>query len=184
MSQSQYLNYQLSKYAGAKAKSESISPMGLGDSHPITMTRFDPPIPRPQYFGALNERQQLKAIGVGEVHATLAIPYLYYLPRTSDADAQGVQVIVAALQRALGVPDTGYMGDRTANAIATVSGSGWFDKRWNEIIGDVLTRKPRAQAMSGYVSIGDSVFDKMTQIQKLLLVGGVATGIYLIARKK
>ena len=179
---SHYLNYQKAKWQGVQAHSEMLAPMGLGDSHRITLTKYDPPIARPQHYGGLNEREQLKNLGVGEVHATLAIPYLYYVPRTSDADAQGVQVIVAALQRALHVPETGYMGDRTANALERVAGADWFDKRWNQLVGDVLTRPQATNGLGNYIEVG-SVFDKMTQTQKLVLVGAVLGGAYLFWKK-
>lgn len=184
---SSYIDYHKTKWNAAKDKSQTITPMGLGDSHPITMSKFNPPIPRAQHYGALNERQQLQKLGVGEVHATLAIPYLYYLPRTSDADAQGVQVIVAALQRALGVPETGYMGDRTANAIEAVSGSDWFDKRWNQIVGDVLTRTPRG-GLSGYVSVGETggaggFLGKFTTTQKVIGAAAIIGAVCWFSRK-
>jgi hypothetical protein len=175
---SHYIDYQKAKWRGVKAHSEVLAPMGMGDAHPITMMKYDPPIPAPQHFGALNERQQLKSLGVGEVHATLAIPYLYFVPRTSDADAQGVQVIVAALQRKLGVPETGYLGDRTANALAQRSGPDWFDKRWNQLVGDVLTR-PAPQATGNYFEVGN-VLNTMTQRQKLVFAGAAAIGIYFV----
>lgn len=151
-----YINYHQAKWKNAKTHSRSLThdaeePIlpGLGD---VTEQRFDPPPVPQQRYGAFSEREQLKKLGVGDVHATLAIPYLYFFPRTSDADAQGIQIIVSAIQRGLRVPETGILNQRTIDKLARVSGPTWFDKSWNALIGDILT-KPIP--MGGYVTVGD-----------------------------
>lgn len=88
-------------------------------------------------------RRMVLDMGIGEATATLAIPYMFFLPRTTDPAAQGVQVIVRGLQKGLQrigspVQPTGFLGPNTARAVRLVSGDGWFDKTWAQIYGDVL----------------------------------------------
>jgi len=147
-----YLNYQQQKWENAKAHSQAVTPQHF-ELGAVTETEFRPQLPPPQRYGASDGRAQLKKLGVSDVHATLAMTYLWYLPRTSDADSQGVQIIISAIQKGLNVKQTGYLTGATIARLEQVSGKGWFDKNWNSLLGDVLTHKP--EAVGNYVEVGD-----------------------------
>ena len=46
-------------------------------------------------------RTMLIGLGVGRYDADMSIPYMFFLPTTTDPDAQGVMQIVAGLQNRL-----------------------------------------------------------------------------------
>ncbi|MDP2607322.1 MAG: hypothetical protein Q8S00_32695 [Deltaproteobacteria bacterium] len=158
-----YAKYQLAKFQEARTPGDYV---GV-----VTQTEFRPNVGSLQRYGAPNLRSQLTSTGVGEVHATLAIPYMGFIPRSSDADSQGVQIIIKAIQKRLGVKVTGYLDDSTQAAIQHVSGDDWFDKNWGAILGDAII-KP---GLSGYVSVGD-VTGGLASMAKPL--GLVALGVW------
>lgn len=115
--------------------------------------------------GQPNIRAILAGLGVGPFDAAMSIQYAFFLPSTTDPDAQGVQQLVAALQRGLralgyGVEVDGVLGPRTAEAVRQVSGPAWRDKTWAQLLEDVVTARPLPKPMRwasgrdalGYVS--------------------------------
>jgi lysozyme family protein len=100
-------------------------------------------------------RDMLLQLGVGHNNATMLIPYMFFLPRTCDPDAQGVMFVVAALQNGLNrrganLQTDGYLGKKTAAAIRRVSGPTWVDKTWVQIAGDIL-KSPKGDRQMSYM---------------------------------
>ncbi len=142
-------------------------------------------------------REMLLKLNLSETTATLVIPYVNFLPRTSDAAAQGIIVIVGALQRRLdrlGFPleVDGYMGTQTTAALAAISGPHWRDKTWLQLMGDVLAARGVQQvaiappskayrrlapAYPGMSATGDftlGLADLIADPVKLAVIAGVA----------
>lgn len=95
-------------------------------------------------------RELLLGLGIGDHLATIAIPYLSYLPQTTDAASQGVMLIVAGIQQELNrkgwrVRVDGQLGPRTARAIAQATGPGWSQRTWGQLAGDVAAARPRSR---------------------------------------
>ena len=91
-------------------------------------------------------RDLLLAAGIGQYLATMSLPYMFFLPRTSDPYAQGVMQIVTGLQRLLNKKGAhldldGGLGEETIAGIMKYSGPNWYDKSWAQIYGDVLFGK-------------------------------------------
>ncbi len=91
----------------------------------------------------LDTRDMLLAAGIGEYVATMSLPYMFFLPRTSDPYAQGVIQIVQGLQTLLNrhgadLEVDGGLGKKTIAALAKFSGPRWHDKSWAQLYGDVL----------------------------------------------
>lgn len=88
-------------------------------------------------------RDMLLKAGIGQYNAQLAIPYMWFLPRTSDPYAQGIMMIVEGLQRLLNqrgarLAVDGGLGVKTVAALVKYSGASWYDKNWVQLYGDVL----------------------------------------------
>lgn len=125
-----------------------------------------------------NTRQMLIELGVPSHLATLAQPYMFYLPGTSDPDAQGVIEIILGIQRSLRklgyrVEVSGVLTPETAAALNTISppAGSWMTKSWVQIVGDILEvrRNPVEKSLqldalgyygSGYVGIGTTATDQ------------------------
>lgn len=95
----------------------------------------------------MNPRSALSRLGVESRLVDLTIPYLYFLPRTSDPETQGVRLIIAAIQtglRKLGhksIRANGIFDLKTEAALNSISpppGS-WKVKTWIQLIYDVIT---------------------------------------------
>jgi len=147
-----------------------------------------------------NLREMLLAAGIGEFNATMSIPYMYFLPSTTDPYAQGVIQIVEGLQnllnaRGLLVPIDGWMGPETINAVMRYAGASWRDKSWMQIYGDVLRGQlapgfappEPTDELAGYIEetgLGDlttAVTDLVTSPIGLVAGGALA---YLLWRSK
>lgn len=148
-------------------------------------------------------RDMLTRLKISETSATLAIPYVNFLPRTSDAAAQGIMVIVGALQRRLtqlGLPlrIDGYMGTQTTAALEIVAGPNWRDKTWLQLMGDVLAaRGPRrvvipkqgkayqrlAPAYPGMSPTGDFTLGLADLIANPVKLAVVAGALYLLLKR-
>src|SRR5690606_2597461 len=77
-----------------------------------------------------NVREMVLNAGIGQYLAQMAIPYMYFLPRTCDPYAQGTQAIVQGLQNMLAarghrVPVDGWMGRATMDATRVDAGPRW-----------------------------------------------------------
>lgn len=105
-------------------------------------------------------RQIFSKLGVPTFLIDLCVQYAFFLPQTSDPDAQGVQQIVKALQTGLrkkgyatGV--SGVFGPPEASAMNQISPptDSWKSKTWLELAQAVLLARPKAKQM-GYFTAG------------------------------
>ena len=109
-------------------------------------------------------REMLLALGLKDFGATLAMPMMYFLPRTTQPMADSTIVIVQGVQRGLNrlgwkVPIDGMMDERTKEGLRRVSGDMWSDKSWVQIYGDLLQAQQsgyRLDKKSGYVATGNT----------------------------
>lgn len=88
-------------------------------------------------------RSMLTQLGLGQIEASMAIYFMFMLPRTTDPDAPGVIAIIMGMQRGLvklGCPIDvdGRLGGKTARCIAQVSGRDWYEKTWVQLMGDLI----------------------------------------------
>lgn len=115
-------------------------------------------------------RDMLLSAGVGQYNAILSIPYMNFLPSTTDPYAQGVIQLAQALQRLLNMRGAqidvdGGLGQETVAALMQYSGPLWYDRSWAQIMGDVMTGKPwpgwirnsRVDDPAGRGGLGDDV---------------------------
>lgn len=92
-------------------------------------------------------RDMLLSAGVGQYNAILSIPYMNFLPSTTDPYAQGVIQLAQSLQRLLnmrgaGLVVDGGLGPDTVSAVMRFSGPLWYDRSWAQLMGDVMTGRP------------------------------------------
>lgn len=95
----------------------------------------------------LDLRDMLLKAGVGQFNAIMSIPYMNFLPGTTEPYAQGVLQLVAGLQRLLNAKGAhlicdGGLGADTVREIIPWSGPRWMDKSWAQIYRDVLEGEP------------------------------------------
>jgi len=110
-------------------------------------------------------REELLKLGMNSETATMAIPYVWFLPGTTDPFSPVTIMLVEGIQhrlRTLGVTTRGdgFLDPATEAAIRRISGPGWKSKPWITIVGDVLrtTRMTFGKepiAMGHYGSLGD-----------------------------
>lgn len=206
-----HISYQRSKWESAQRATRNdfggqlpegpiTAPLGLGLKPRLQRRTAGKRYPQVHVTTNIPDvRDMLMQLGLYETSATLVIPYVNFLPRTSDAAAQGIMVIVGALQRrlhGLGFPlrTDGYMGTRTTAALEVVSGPNWRDKTWLQLMGDVLAAKgphrvaiPKqpplyrrlAPAFPGMSPVGDFT-DLFTDPLKLVVAAGV---IYWLVKR-
>jgi hypothetical protein len=105
----------------------------------------------------------LRSFGVGQYNLPMAMQYAFMIPRSTDPDAQGVILMVEAVQRGLqmlgaSVQVSGILDQTTVNYLRRVSGLSWHGKTWVQILGDLssaiqrrMTLRP--QGLSGYTSV-------------------------------
>jgi hypothetical protein len=131
-----------------------------------------------------NIPDMLRAAGVPDPLLPMAQQYAFFLPRTCDPYAQGVQLFIQAIQNVLASkgadlePDGG-MGIQTVRYVARVSGRGWPDKTWVVLLGEALAapdfdRIPLAKAACapGPQSVG--FIDDLFSGPAPYLIGAVA----------
>lgn len=96
-----------------------------------------------------NVREMLLDLGVPSFLADMAIPFMFFMPGTTDPDSPSIIEIIRGLQRGvrkLGYKDvrvTGVLDRQTALALDQISpprGS-WMRKTWVQLYGDVLRAK-------------------------------------------
>jgi len=100
-----------------------------------------------------NVRQMLLSLGVQPFLAEMAIPFVWFLPSTTDPDSASVIEIIKALQRGLNragysLPVNGILNTKTAHALDKVS-PGWHEKSFIQIIGDVITAYQNPDSVLG-----------------------------------
>lgn len=138
-----------------------------------------------------NVPDMLRAAGVPNPLLGMAQQYVFFLPRTCDPYAQGVMLLVEAIQNVLAskgaplVPDGG-LGEETARYIRIVSGPGWVDKTWVKLLGEALAappfEKPRlSPALTHPVPVGGFLDDLFAS--PLPLLAGAAAVYWFFIRK-
>ena len=99
-------------------------------------------------------REMLLASGAGSFVAEMSIPYMNFLPTTTDPYAQGVIQIVKGLQRLLvrrgaQLDVDGGMGTKTVTALKVYAGPRWYEKSWAQLYADVMA----GERWGGYVRL-------------------------------
>ncbi len=87
--------------------------------------------------------EQLKKLGLSEVTAGMAIPYMWFSPGSSEPYSPVVIMIVRGVQnglRTLGVQTRGdgFIDSATSRALTRISGAHWKAKAWVQIYGDII----------------------------------------------
>ena len=87
--------------------------------------------------------QQLLKLGAGRVTATMAVPFMWHTPGTSDPYSPVVIMIVQGVQRALrhlGIPTRGdgYVDRQTSAGLRRVIGPHWKAKAWTQIYSELI----------------------------------------------
>lgn len=150
-------------------------------------------------------RDMLLAAGIGQFNAQQSIPFMNFLPSTTDPYAQGVIQLVQGLQRLLNkrggrVTVDGGMGEQTLRELVKYAGPRWYDKSWAQLYGDVISGKrwpgyeredrsglspeeARYEHDSDIAGLGDGfVADLMAS--PLPWIGAAALGLYLYKKHK
>lgn len=91
----------------------------------------------------LDIRDLLLKGGVGQYNAVMSIPYMNFLPGTTDPYAQGVLQLVKGLQRLLNqggarLTVDGGLGAETMRALSAYAGPRWYDQTWAQLYGAVI----------------------------------------------
>jgi lysozyme family protein len=100
-------------------------------------------VPITRQSGPTTLRQMLLAAGVGQFTAVMSIPYMMFLPSTTDPYAQGVIQLAQGLQRLLkkrGAPIrvTGMLDAETVSALQYYAGPRWYEQSWAQLYAAVL----------------------------------------------
>jgi hypothetical protein len=120
-----------------------------------------------------NVRALLLDLGVGDFNATMAIPYMFIAPRTTDPAAVQLLVVVRKLQEALlnmGATDvvpTGVLDDTTAKALAQICGPEWLSMPYYEIVRCVVKAEKAGHAFiqpSAYTGPGPEATEGWTDV--------------------
>ena len=87
--------------------------------------------------------QQLIKLGADRVAATMAVPFMWFTPATSDPYSPVIISIVQGAQRALaklGIPTRGdgYVDRRTSAGLQRVAGVHWKSKAWTQIYSELI----------------------------------------------
>jgi hypothetical protein len=105
----------------------------------------------------------LLEMGMDRTNATLSIPFMWFMPATTDAYSPEVIMIIESLQARLsqmGYPNAqrGFVDKATANALNQLAGRNWRSKTWLQIYGDVLHKDasgaPKRSNAMGYSGMG------------------------------
>ncbi len=139
-----------------------------------------------------NTRDLLMYFGVGSYNVLMAQQIAFFIPRTTDPDAQATILMVEAVQRGLNmlgaqVEVTGELDVATVRALRIVSGPNWHAKTWVQILGDMTDAivagkriKPKDEVdLSEYVAVGtttDEVID--AAFSRPARIGGAAGGAF------
>ena len=132
-------------------------------------------------------RALFQSFGMGEWESSLSIQSAFFIPRTTDPDAQVTIELVKGVQRGLNslglsIPVNGILGRRTMDGLQKVSGPLWHGKAWVQIYGDLQTARRKgvrlgldgAHGMGEYVAMGAS--------PDLITLGAFGVGAFLIYR--
>jgi hypothetical protein len=87
--------------------------------------------------------EQLKKLGLNQVTASMAIPYMWFTPATSDPYSPVVILIVRGAQnglRRLGIQTRGdgFIDRATSNAFTRIAGAHWKGKAWVQVYSDII----------------------------------------------
>lgn len=111
-----------------------------------TITQSQPALPQ-RRLDRPDLRDMLLLSGAGSFAAEMSIPYMNFLPGTTEPYAQGVQQIVRGLQRLLvrrgaRLAIDGGMGQHTVDALKVYAGPRWYEKSWAQLYADVIEGEP------------------------------------------
>lgn len=153
--------------------------------------------------GDRDARELLSRFGVSMVQITMAIPFLFFMPASSDSASQGVMAIIRAIQRGLNqtgllkkpLTVDGILGERTAAAINLVSppAGSFLHKQWIVVLQDVNdamleAKKPKPKPTSteppGARPPETGLVAKLSSLHPGVIVGGVFLGLYLLFGSK
>lgn len=122
----------------------------------------------------------LLASGINRVEATMAIPYMWFTPGTSDPYSPVVLVIVQGVQNnlaKLGISTRhdGFVDRATSEAITSVVGDRWKAQPWVTIYEKLLAAKKAGwkgkKTMGSYLGVGDIPSSSFTLTAKGSAVG-------------
>ncbi len=83
-------------------------------------------------------RTLLLALGIGDYNATMVLQYLWIAPATTDPKSSPIMIMVEAIQKKLGVADTGMLDQPTATALRKLIGPGWMHLPWATVVEAVI----------------------------------------------
>jgi hypothetical protein len=135
---------------------------------------------------ARNTRELLMSFGLGSLGAQLAQQSVFFIPRTTDPDAQATIFLVEAVQYGLaemGAPVvvTGILDEPTVKYLMMVSGPNWHGKSWAQLLDDLTRARQigRSFRVAPSVDLGEYVelggFDMVS-------VAALAVGGFLLYR--
>lgn len=84
------------------------------------------------------------ALGMGDMQATMVIPYMSMTPATTDPDMPPIRLIVRGLQRGLQtlgattVKDDGIMNAETATELRKLTGPNWPGMTWSLLYSTII----------------------------------------------
>ena len=114
-------------------------------------------------------RMLFQSFGMGDYEATMAIQSAFFLPRTTDPDAQVTILLVKGVQRGLNdlgaqLTPNGILGQSTMDYLRVVSGPLWHGKAWVQIYGDIDSARQQGlefhKLKSGYALSGLGATDQ------------------------
>jgi hypothetical protein len=120
--------------------------------------------------GANVRKMFMEVGGIGSYNVEMVIPQAFFMPRTTDPDAQATILTVEGVQRAINkvgghVEVNGILTPDTVQNLRRVSGASWMSKTWLQIYGDfgemmsrgmtLKTKHGHAPALGDYVEVGD-----------------------------
>jgi len=155
--------------------------------------------------GNMDLRDMLLAAGIGQFNAQQSIPFMNFLPSTTDPYAQGVIQLVQGLQRLLNkrggrLTVDGGMGESTLRELVKYAGPRWYDKSWTQLYGDVMAGKrwpgyeredrsglspeeARYEHESDIAGLGDGLFSDIAA-SPLPWIGAAALAVWIFNSRK
>ena len=136
-------------------------------------------------------RALFQSFGMGEYHASMAIQSAFFIPRTTDPDAQVTIALVKGVQTGLNdiganVPVNGILGIRTMDYLRVVSGPLWHGKAWMQIFGDIDAARQQGLEFHKSTSGGEMSLDDYVAVgsasSDLFSIGALGIAAYLIYR--
>ena len=135
---------------------------------------------------ANNTRELLMSFGLGSLTAQMAAQSIFFIPRTTDPDAQVTIALVQAVQYGLAqlgapVTVTGILDENTVRYLVRVSGPNWHGKSWAQLLDD-LARARQTGRM--FVPAGSMGMGEYVDLQgfDMVSIAFMAVGGFLLYR--